>query len=87
MNRKNIWNLYNLYGGGKPQWTVLQHNGPMFPSDYVKHNTPILIKDKEHLLPSLAEEYATMYSKFLGTEYLENPQSSKYFKKNFWKDF
>jgi DNA topoisomerase-1 len=83
MNRVNIWKLYNLYGGGKPQWTVLNHNGPMFPPEYVKHNIPIIISSKEYILPEQAEEYATMYSKFIGTDYIEN----KTFKKNFWIDF
>ena len=33
-----MW-ILELIGGGsdKPQWSVLRHNGPMFPSEYVPH--------------------------------------------------
>ena len=78
-----IWNLYLLLGGGQKQWTLLQHNGPMFPEEYKPHKTPIIVNGKEIVLPPLAEEYATMYSRFLDTEYIQ----SNVFKKNFWKDF
>jgi hypothetical protein len=30
-----VWKLLVMVGGGKPQWTVLQHNGPMFPEEYI----------------------------------------------------
>jgi DNA topoisomerase-1 len=76
------WKLNVLFGGGKPQWSVLQHNGPMFPPEYQPHNTPVIINGKEIILPKEAEEYATMYAKFIGTPYLENNT----FKKNFWKE-
>jgi len=72
-----------MYGGGKPKWTVLKHNGPMFPPPYKPHNIPIIINGKEIVLPEQAEEYATMFAKFIDTPYLENNS----FKKNFWKDF
>ena len=80
--------LYNeyiqLYGGGdKPQWSVLKHNGPMFPSIYIAHKTKILVKGNEIELNDVAEEYGTMFAKYLGTEYMEISN----FKKNFWKDF
>jgi len=76
-------NLILFGGGDKPNWSVLCHNGPMFPPLYVPHNTPVIINNNEVILPSLAEEYATMYVKYLGTEWIE----SNLFKKNFWKDF
>ena len=42
-----------LFGGGdKPQWSVLKHNGPMFPSIYIPHKTEILVKGKETILNS-----------------------------------
>jgi len=72
-----------MTGGGKPQWTVLIHNGPMFPQKYKSHKIPVIINNKEIVLPEQAEEYATMYAKFIDTEYLKNNT----FKKNFWKDF
>ena len=77
---------FNLIGGGvndKPKWTVLKHNGPMFPPEYESHKTPVIINGKEVILPSLAEEYATMFARYLETNYME----SSIFKKNFWKDF
>jgi len=77
---------FNLIGGGvndNPKWTVLKHNGPMFPPEYEPHKTPVIINGKEVILPSLAEEYATMFARYLETKYME----SSIFKKNFWKDF
>ena len=29
--------MWILIGGGKPQWTVFRHNGPMFPPEYEPH--------------------------------------------------
>jgi DNA topoisomerase-1 len=77
------WEFNMMYGGGKPQWTVLKHNGPMFPPPYKPHKIPVIINGKETILPDQAEEYATMFAKFIDTPYLENNS----FKKNFWKDF
>ena len=77
------WNLYQMVGGGKPQWTVLQHNGPMFPPPYEPHKVPIVIANKEYILNPEAEEYATMFARFIGTKYMELNK----FKTNFWKDF
>jgi len=77
------WNLYQMIGGGKPQWSVLQHNGPMFPPLYEPHKIPIVVGNKEYILPPDAEEYATMFARFIGTKYMELPK----FKSNFWKDF
>lgn len=76
------WNLNIMYGGGKPQWTVLQHNGPMFPPAYIPHKVPVIINGNQVILPDQAEEYATMYAKFIGTDY----DSSNTFRKNFWKE-
>jgi DNA topoisomerase-1 len=77
------WKINTMLGGGKPQWTVLQHNGPMFPPPYIKHMVPVIVNGREVILPSQAEEYATMFARYIGTEYMEN----NVFKKNFWKDF
>jgi DNA topoisomerase-1 len=77
------WHYNLLYGGGtKPMWTTLIHNGPMFPLNYKPHKIPVIINNNEVILPSLAEEYATMYSKYINSNYDTNT-----FKKNFWKDF
>jgi len=79
-----MW-ILELIGGGsdKPQWSVLRHNGPMFPPEYIPHKTPILINNTEIELPPEAEELATMFARYLDTPYME----SSNFKKNFWKDF
>ena len=75
---------FNLIGAGsKTQWTVLKHNGPMFPPEYEPHKIPVLINGKEIILPIQAEEYATMFARYLGSDYM----NSNTFKKNFWKDF
>ena len=77
------WKINNMLGGGKPQWTVLQHNGPMFPPPYVVHKIHVIVNNNNIILPEVAEEYATMYAKFIDTPYITNNT----FKKNFWKDF
>ena len=71
------------YGGSTKQWTVLQHNGPMFPDEYIPHKIPIIINNHKIFLEPDAEEYATMYAKFINTDYVKN----SLFNKNFWKDF
>ena len=76
---------YEDLGGGikKNMWNVFKHNGPYFPPKYESHGINVLINNKETKLPLLAEEYATLYARYLGTQYIENPL----FNKNFWKDF
>ena len=74
---------YFIGGGLKKQWTVLRHNGPIFPPEYIKHNIPVIINNEKIILPILAEEYATMFVKYINTKYMEMSN----FKKNFWKDF
>ena len=77
------WVFYSQYGGSKPQWTTLIHNGPLFPLPYKPHKIPVIINNESVILPPLAEEYATMFARYLDTPYME----SNIFKKNFWKDF
>jgi len=72
-----------LYGGGGKQWSELIHNGPMFPPLYIPHNIPVTIDGKIVKLNSLAEEYITMYARYLDTDYVKNPR----FNKNFLSDF
>ena len=55
----------------------------MFPPIYIPHKTEILVKGNSTVLNSLAEEYGTMFAKYLGSPYMENNN----FKKNFWKDY
>jgi len=74
-----------MVGGAdaKPAWTVLQHNGVMFTEPYKPLNIPVLLNNKEIILKPQAEEYALMFAKFIGTDYMENPL----FKKNWYSDF
>ena len=88
-NKKNIccnsihWKYNILYGGGISKWKTLNHNGPLFSPEYIQHNIPILIKSVKYILSPLAEEYATLYAKYIGTAYTENI----IFNDNFWNDF
>ena len=77
---------YNLLGGAKStekKWTTFKHNGVMFFPPYEPHKIPLLYDGKEIFLKSDSEEYATIYSKYTGTEYLQN----KKFRKNFFNDW
>ena len=76
------WKFNLQFGGGKPQWAVLKHNGPMFPPEYTPHKIPVFINGKKIILPVQAEEYLTMFARYIGTDYMNNPT----FKKNFWKE-
>jgi len=67
----------------KKRWTKLYHNGPMFPDEYQPHKIPLIYKNEKIILPSEAEEFATIYSKYIDTEYIKN----KKFNKNFWNDW
>lgn len=77
------WINSQLGGKIEYKWSTLKHNGVMFPSEYKKHNVPLLYNGKEIFLNSEEEEYATYYAKYINTEYIKN----KKFKKNFWKDW
>ena len=72
-----------LGGSNQKQWTTLKHNGPMFPPEYIPHNIPVIVNNNKIILSPLAEEYATLFAKYIDTKYYELPN----FKKNFWKDF
>ena len=75
--------MYYLLGSGKPQWTTFRHNGPMFPPKYEPHNIPVLVNNVKIVLPPESEEYATLYARYINTEYTTNP----IFNKNFFDDF
>jgi len=71
--------------GGKVniKWTTFQHNGVMFPPKYVPHNIPLIYKGQKISLANEEEEYATIFSRYIDTEYYKSDK----FKKNFWKDW
>ena len=77
------WNILLLYGGGVNLWTTLIHNGPYFPPPYIPHKIPVIINNKEIILNEICEEYATIYAKYLDTDYVKRSN----FNKNFWNDF
>jgi DNA topoisomerase-1 len=84
----NLFNyfVYNQFGGKKnddAKWTTFKHNGVMFPDPYEPHGIPLIYDGKQIKLNPESEEYATIYAKFLDTEYLKN----SLFKKNFFIDW
>ena len=92
-SKKSYFNEYlfdyfvnNQFGGkvgNEPKWNTFEHNGVLFPEPYKKHNIPLIYDGKEIILNPISEEFATIYAKFLNTEYAN---SSK-FNKNFFKDW
>lgn len=91
INQKNIFHdnytstywLNMQFAGASYKWKTLQHNGVMFPLPYSKHNIPVLFHNEPIKLDIIAEEYATLYAKYIETEYINN----NIFKRNFWKDW
>ena len=81
----NQYLLYQQFGGAKgdKKWSSFIHNGILFPPLYIPHNIPIIYDGVEIQLPQLAEEYATLYAKYIDSEYIKK----KSFNKNFWKDW
>jgi DNA topoisomerase-1 len=83
--------VYNQFGGKineEAKWTTFKHNGVLFPEPYVPHKVPLIYTNisgikEEIVLDPLSEEYATIYAKFLDTEYIKN----KLFNKNFFNDW
>lgn len=72
-----------LQFGGKFKWKTLSHNGVLFPPEYAPHNVPIIYNGEKIQLDPKSEEIATMYAKYIDTEYAQN----KTFNKNFWHDW
>ena len=50
---------------------------------YVKHDIPVIINNEKIILEKLAEEYATLYAKYIKTDYV----NKNTFNRNFTKDF
>lgn len=65
------------------KWTSLIHNGVYFPPEYEKHNVPVIYDGAKIYLDEKAEEMATLYAKYIETDYIKN----KMFNKNFWSDW
>jgi DNA topoisomerase-1 len=77
--------LHQQFGGtkGEKKWSSFVHNGVMFPPLYEPHHIPIKYNGIEVVLPPLAEEYATLFARYIDTEYYK----SKTFHKNFFKSW
>ncbi len=78
--------IYNQFGGKsneEAKWSTFSHNGVLFPEPYVPHKVPLIYEGKKMVLDPESEEYATIYAKFLDTEYVKN----KVFNKNFFADW
>jgi DNA topoisomerase-1 len=78
--------LYNQFGGknsNKKKWTTLNHNGVLFPDPYKPHNVPLIYDGEKIVLDPISEEYATIYAKYIDTEYIKNSK----FNRNFFKDW
>ena len=74
-----------LQTGGKIniKWATFHHNGVMFSPPYVPHKIPIQYKGQKVILSEEAEEYATIFARYIDTEYYKLEK----FKKNFFKDW
>lgn len=83
VNLTSLYWICNQFGGTTKKWTSLIHNGVLFPPEYVPHNIPVYYNGLPIQLNIIAEEAATFYAKYIGTEYIDNPK----FRKNFWKDW
>ncbi len=92
-NKRNNFNKYtfdhfinNQFGGkvgDEPKWSTFSHNGVLFPDPYKKHNIPLIYDEQQIVLKDESEEYATIYAKYLDTEYINSTR----FNKNFFKDW
>lgn len=71
------------FGAGQKKWTTLSHNGVVFPPAYVPHRVPILYNGNKIELEKDVEEIATLYAKFIDSEYIKDNT----FRRNFWNDF
>ncbi|KAK9702291.1 DNA topoisomerase 1 [Basidiobolus ranarum] len=65
------------------KWNTLQHNGVLFPPDYIPHGVKMKYEGKViELLPE-AEEVAGFFAALLGSDHGNNPT----FQKNFFNDW
>ncbi|KAJ2691992.1 DNA topoisomerase 1, partial [Coemansia spiralis] len=70
-------------GDDGPKWQTLDHNGVLFPPEYVPHGVPLVYKGAAIALPPVVEEVATFFAAVLGTDHAVNPT----FQRNFFEDF
>ena len=78
--KKRAESQTTLQHGGKSEkhrWTKLHHNGPLFPDEYSPHKIPVIFRGIKVELPKDAEEFATVYAKYIDTEYYKNKRFNK----------
>jgi DNA topoisomerase-1 len=83
VNLTTLFWICNQFGGVRKKWTTLYHNGVMFPPEYTPINVPVIYNGKPIYLSPEAEEAATFYAKYLGTDYTKISK----FNRNFWHDW
>lgn len=66
----------------KEKWVSLEHNGPLFPEEYVAKGYSIKIKKSSFMFNALTEEMLYAWTQKSETEYVKDPV----FKDNFYKD-
>ncbi|OLY78180.1 DNA topoisomerase 1 [Smittium mucronatum] len=64
------------------KWNTLQHQGVLFPPEYVPHGRPILYEGKPVYLEPEIEELVGFYAALLGSDHANNPV----FQNNFFND-
>ncbi len=79
------YDLWSFNGGekGTKKWSTLSHNGVMFPPEYIPHKVPLIYEGTPIYLDPVNEEMATIYAKYIESDYVKN----KTFNKNFWNDW
>lgn len=76
--------LISQFGGAvKSKWKTFHHNGVLFPQEYVPHHVPLIYNKEKIVLSPDAEEMATLYARYLDTDYAKNNR----FNKNFFSDW
>ncbi|KAF7727427.1 DNA topoisomerase 1, partial [Apophysomyces ossiformis] len=70
-------------GEAVARWTTLEHNGVLFPPDYVPHGVKMKYDGKFITLSPEAEEVASFFAALLETDHAKNPT----FQKNFFRDW
>lgn len=69
--------------GTEVRWQTLEHNGVLFPPEYVPHGVKMLYDGVPLDLTPEQEEVATMFAVMKETDYMKKPT----FLKNFWDGF
>jgi DNA topoisomerase I len=82
-SKKNSKKNSKKQRGGNYKWTTLEHNGVLFPAEYLPHLMPLKYQDQYVQLTDKQEESAMFYAKYIGTDYTEN----RTFNRNFWNDW